>query len=185
VCRNIVWRNEANDSEIEQTLLLEPLPSSPNNLKSGMKRSESATSLGTPTTAVKDSSLMKRAYKKSEQQLHCGGLLDAYVTLHTGTTSEAEFYKSEMIPNTTNPTFRSLASHFDWMNWYDAASSLLIIRLWTRHSIPESAGQHTEPILGYQNNPTQDQDFQLLLEWELDLNALSWIGKSASIYHLK
>lgn len=124
---------------------------------------------------------MKRAYKKREQQLHSGGLLDAYVTLHTGTTSEPEFYKSEMIPNTINPTFRSLASHFDWMNWYDAASSLLIVRLWTRHSIPESAGQHTEPILGYQDNPIQDQDFQLLLEWEMDLNALSWIGKSASI----
>lgn len=145
-----------------------------------LKRSESALSLGNSITTVEDSSLMKRAYKKSEQQLQVGGLLDAYVTLHTG-CNEAEFYKSEMIPNTTNPTFRSLASPFDWMNWYDAASSLLIVRLWTRHSIPESAGQHTEPILGYQNNSSQNQGFQLLLEWQVDLNALSWIAKSVSV----
>lgn len=158
--------------------------SSPSSLflkrSSTLRRSESATSLGNSITAVEDSSLMKRAYKKSEQQLQVGGLLDAYITLHTGTPSEPEFYKSEMIPNTTNPTFRSLHSQSDWMNWYDAASSLLIIRLWTRHSIPESAGQHTEPVLGYQDEPTQNQDFQLLLEWQVDLNALSWIGKSAS-----
>jgi hypothetical protein len=145
-----------------------------------MKRSESATSLS--TTAVEDSSLMKRAYKKHEQHFHSVGLLDAYFTLHTGNVYEPEFYRSEMIPNTTNPTFRSLASPFDWMNWYDAASNLLVIRLWTRHSIPESAGQHTEPILGYQADAIPHTDFQLLLEWQLDLNALSWIGKSVSTF---
>jgi hypothetical protein len=143
-----------------------------------MKRSESATSLS--TTAVEDSSLMKRAYKKHEQHLHSVGLLDAYFTLHAGNVYEPEFYRSEMIPNTINPTFRSLASPFDWMNWYDAASNLLVIRLWTRHSIPESAGQHTEPILGYQVNCIPHTDFQLLLEWQLDLNALTWIGNSVS-----
>ncbi|GAA5794773.1 hypothetical protein HPULCUR_000119 [Helicostylum pulchrum] len=141
------------------------------------QRSQSSISLGNSTTTVEDSSLMKGAYKKS-QQLQLQGLLDAFITLHTG--NEPEFYKSEMIPNTINPTFRSLATHFDWMDWYDAASSLLVVRLWTRHSIPESAGQHTEPVLGYQDQPTTNQDFQLLLEWQVDLNALSWIAKSAN-----
>lgn len=143
-----------------------------------MKRSESATSLST-TTAVEDSSLMKRAYQKNEQQMHSLGLLDAYFTLSTGNIYQPAFYKSEMIPNTMNPTFRSLPCPFDWMNWHDAASSLLIIRLWTRHSIPESAGQHTEPILGYSAVDDDNNDgFQLLIEWQVDLNALAWIGKS-------
>lgn len=161
-CRNIVWKTT----------------DSPDILQPSIKRSQSSISLGNSTTTVEDSSLMKGAYKKS-QQLQLQGLLDAFITLHTG--NEPEFYKSEMIPNTINPTFRSLATHFDWMDWYDAASSLLVVRLWTRHSIPESAGQHTEPVLGYQDQPTKNQDFQLLLEWQVDLNALSWIAKSASI----
>lgn len=143
-----------------------------------MKRSESATSLSA-TTAVEDSSLMKRAYQKSEQQMQSLGLLDAYATLSTGNMYQPAFYKSEMIPNTLNPTFRSLPCPFDWMNWYDAASSVLIIRLWARHSIPESAGQHTEPVLGYSTDDNDSQDgFQLLIEWQVDLNALAWIGKS-------
>ena len=148
-----------------------------------MKRSESTTSLS--ATAVEDSSLMKRAYKKHEQHFHSGGLLDAYFTLHTSNVNDPEFYRSEMIPNTTNPTFRSLATLFDWMNWYDAASSLFVICLWTRHSIPESAGQHTEPILGYQSNPIPHNDFQPFLEWQVDLNALTWIGKSVSFSFLQ
>lgn len=122
---------------------------------------------------------MKRAYQKSEQQMQSLGLLDAYFTLSTGNIYQPAFYKSEMIPNSMNPTFRSLPCPFDWMNWYDAASSLLIIRLWTRHSIPESAGQHTEPVLGYSTeNNDQEDGFQLLVEWQVDLNALAWIGKS-------
>jgi hypothetical protein len=144
-----------------------------------MKRSDSSTSLG--TTAVEDSSLMTRAYQKYEkQQQHtCSvGLLDAYFTLHTGHLNEPEFYKSEMIPNTINPTFRALAFPFDWMNWYDAASSILVIRVWTRHAIPESAGLHSEPVLGYQKQWKQEDDgFELLIEWQLELNSLAWIGK--------
>lgn len=151
----------------------------PSLSSSSMKRSESATSLSA-TTAVEDSSLMKRAYQKSEQQVQSLGLLDAYFTLSTGNIYQPAFYKSEMIPNTMNPTFRSLPCPFDWMNWYDAASSLLIIRLWTRHSIPESAGQHTEPVLGYSTDSSHDREdgFQLLIEWQVDLNALAWVGKS-------
>jgi hypothetical protein len=162
------------------TTWLQPLASTSTH----MKRSDSSTSLG--TTAVEDSSLMKRAYQKYEQQqqhIYSIGLLDAYFTLHTGHLNAPEFYKSEMIPNTINPTFRALAFPFDWMNWYDAASSLLVIRVWTRHAIPESAGLHTEPVLGYQKHCKQDDGFELLIEWQLDLNALAWIGKKASEYH--
>ncbi|CAO3611379.1 unnamed protein product [Mucor hiemalis] len=185
--RNIVWTNEESSLKLNPNSLLEPSSSShtlsrhATNSTFNIKRSESSTSLS--ATAVEDSSLMKRAYKKHEQHFHSIGLLDAYITLHTGNLYESEFYKSEMIPNTINPTFRALPFPFDWMNWYDAASNILVIRLWTRHSIPEFAGQHTEPVLGYQSHSTPHNDFQLLLEWQLDLNALSWIGKSCSDLH--
>ncbi|KAI8979721.1 UV radiation resistance protein and autophagy-related subunit 14-domain-containing protein [Mycotypha africana] len=104
-----------------------------------------------------------------------------------------EFYKSEVTPNTVNPTFRSLPCSFDWMNWYDAASSLLIVRIYARHATPETAGQYSEPVLGYQyqkdvhnistESPVDTLHFQLLLEWQLDLNALSKIGNSNSDLH--
>lgn len=157
--RNLIWNQILSTSS--------EAPSS-----SVIKRSASLCSL------VEDSSLMKRAYQKKE---HTGGLLDAYFTLHTGDIERPAFYQSEMIPNTVNPSFRSLAVPFDWVNWYDAASSLLIVRVWTRPSLPESAGQYTEPILGYQDTDDQDERFALLIEWQLDLNALSWIGKSVTI----
>lgn len=165
-----LWRHASTSALATTTTTLSAVP---------IKRSESSNSLG-GITAVEDSSLMKRAYKKCHNPLHTAGLLDAYYTLHTGSTSEPEFYKSEMIPNTTNPTFRSMTIPFDsWMNWHDAASSLVIVRVWTRHSIPESAGQHTEPMLGYQAEETkhEEEGFQLLIEWQVDLNALSWLGK--------
>ncbi|CEP13861.1 hypothetical protein [Parasitella parasitica] len=167
--RNIAWKT-IQDNDQDDTLWL-PTTSS-------MKRSESTTSLST-ATAVEDSSLMKRAYQKNEH-VYSIGLLDAYFTLSTSNVCQPAFYKSEMIPNTINPTFRSLPCPFDWMNWYDAASSTLIIRLWTRHSLPESAGQHTEPVLGYTDDDDDDPEdgFQLLVEWQVDLNALAWIGKS-------
>ncbi|KAI8641227.1 UV radiation resistance protein and autophagy-related subunit 14-domain-containing protein [Parasitella parasitica] len=173
--RNIVWKT-IQDHDQDDSLW----PSS----ASSMKRSESTTSINT-ATAVEDSSLMKRAYQKSEHAYSLG-LLDAYFTLSTGNICQPAFYKSEMIPNTLNPTFRSLPCPFDWMNWYDTASSTLIIRLWTRHSIPESAGQHTEPVLGYADDDDDDDDdaddgFQLLVEWQVDLNALVWIGKSMQL----
>ncbi|KAL9556577.1 hypothetical protein MBANPS3_001805 [Mucor bainieri] len=188
--RNIVSKvmqqdDDDDDLAFQSDTLWPPLSSRTSN--NTMKRSESATSLSggaaaaAATTAVEDSSLMKRAYQKSEQQMQSSGLLDAYFTLSTGNAYQPAFYKSEMIPNTMNPTFRSLPCPFDWMNWYDAASSLLIMRLWTRHSIPESAGQHTEPVLGYPTESSScdaEDGFQLLIEWQVDLNALAWLGKS-------
>lgn len=174
--RNIVWK-EVNSEDMSTLTHLQPSNAS-------MKRSDSSTSLG--TTSVEDSSLMKRAYKKYEKQqqhLYSVGLLDAYFTLHTGHLNEPEFYKSEMISNTINPTFRALAFPYDWMNWYDAASSLLVIRVWVRHAIPESAGLHSEPVLGYQehNKQVKDEGFELLIEWQMDLNALAWIGKKVDM----
>ncbi|KAI8373576.1 UV radiation resistance protein and autophagy-related subunit 14-domain-containing protein [Choanephora cucurbitarum] len=168
--RNIVW----NDLTTNQD-------NSENKNSKPMSRSESATMLS--LAAVEDSSLMKRAYQKSKrqekEQLSTLGLLDAYFTLHVADPDAPIFYKSEMIPNTINPTFRALPFPFDWMNWYAAAGSLVITRLWVRHSIPDSAGQHTEPVLGYQD--TEDHHgFQLLIEWQLDLNALSKVGNSIS-----
>lgn len=121
--------------------------------------------------SASSSSLVEDSSLPPNQQL-----LDAYFTLHTG-ESRPPFYQSEMIPNTVNPSFRSLAVPYDWVNWYDAASSLFIVRVWTRPSIPESAGQYTEPILGYQEVEEHDE-FCLLIEWQVDLNALSYIGKS-------
>jgi hypothetical protein len=125
---------------------------------------------------------MKRAYKQKmeeQQQQTGGGLLDCFFTLHTG-PHEPRFYKSEMIPNTTNPTFRSLSSPFhDWMNWHEAASTMVVICFWTRHSLPESAGLHFEPELGHHGNNDDFQgEFELLIEWQLDLNALTYICKT-------
>ncbi|RCH91479.1 hypothetical protein CU098_009428, partial [Rhizopus stolonifer] len=163
--RNIAWKSiDAEDETLITT----------------MPRSESANSLS--LAAVEDSSLMKRAYQKNEHHLYSLGLLDAYATLHIGELDAPAFYKSEMIPNTINPTFRSLPYPMDWMDWHEAASSLVIMRLWTRHSIPESAGQHTEPVLGYSETEHYD-GFQLLIEWQVDLNALTLIGKSSSDLH--
>lgn len=169
--RNIVWNNSVLDQE-----------SSGEKNSKPMSRSESATMLS--LAAVEDSSLMKRAYQKSKrqqkEQLSTSGLLDAYFTLQVGEPQAPVFYKSEMIPNTINPTFRTLPFPFDWMDWYDAAGSKVVVRLWVRHSIPDSAGQHTEPVLGYQESE-EYHGFQLLIEWQMDLNALSKIGNSVWI----
>ncbi|KAI9485278.1 MAG: hypothetical protein EXX96DRAFT_544592 [Benjaminiella poitrasii] len=186
--RNIVWRNDTTSSHEAQDDLEIPDVNNlwlPNTALTNLKRSESTSSIA---TTVEDSSVLKRAYQISDEQdpilygnNSSGGLLDIYFTLHTGLLSTS-FYKSEMIPNTVNPTFRSLPVPFDWMDWYDAALSSLVVRVWARHAIFESAGQHNEPVLGYQKEKEKENEDQcyLLLEWQLDLNALSWISNSYS-----
>ncbi|KAI7904470.1 uncharacterized protein BX663DRAFT_505130 [Cokeromyces recurvatus] len=170
--RNIVWKTKNNDSPSTDAVSSNKVLWPPLN---NLKRSGSTSSVA---TTVEDSSVLKRAYQTNTEDsivYSSGGLVDTYFTLHNELLASS-FYKSEMIPNTVNPTFRSLPTPFDWMNWYDAASSLLVIRVWARHAVFESAGQHTEPVLGYQDK--EDEQFQLLIQWQVDLNALVWISKS-------
>ncbi|KAI9323667.1 UV radiation resistance protein and autophagy-related subunit 14-domain-containing protein [Dichotomocladium elegans] len=159
--------------------------------QTAMRRSESASSMRsiTSTTTVEDSSMTKNAYKKKQQQQQqqhfktkncqkalCGeerGLLDVYCTLHLS-GEEAAFYQSETIPNTVNPTFRALDPS-SW-SWYDGVQSEVTVRLWGRHSFPESASM----VEGYdtQSAPADDQDFELIIEWQVDLNGLSFLCKT-------
>ncbi|KAI7855235.1 UV radiation resistance protein and autophagy-related subunit 14-domain-containing protein [Circinella umbellata] len=175
-----------------------------------MRRSESASSLrSSNSTTVEDSSLTKSAYKKSSRLMvkrpttatnkHPAppqrqfsrsnelerGLLDVYLTLHLS-TDEAAFFKSETIPNTVNPSFRALDSSQWTSSWYDGVQTEIVIRLWARHSFPESAtavrsddqyAEHNHPIKS--RRPSQPmEEYQLLLEWQVDLNTLAFIGKT-------
>ncbi|KAI8975001.1 hypothetical protein BDB01DRAFT_765540 [Pilobolus umbonatus] len=159
--RNIVWPNEETVTSPVTT-----------------QREPAEIQTEHPITTVEDSSLVKQAYKhiSSSSSYSKAGLLDIYFTLHSG-LDEPCFYKSEIISNTTNPMFRSLPHPFDyWVNWYDVASSILVIRVWARHSLHDSNELETEPVLGYQE--TETEDFLLLLEWQIDMNALTRLGKS-------
>ncbi|KAI9496505.1 UV radiation resistance protein and autophagy-related subunit 14-domain-containing protein [Zychaea mexicana] len=179
-----------------------------------MRRSESASSLrSSNSTTVEDSSLTKSAYKTSRLKRPAArqhvlkqpqrqysrdrdverGLLDVNLTLHLS-TDEAAFFKSETIPNTVNPSFRALDSS-QWSSWYDGVQTEIVIRLWARHSFPESATavrpsasedhhhHHTSSAsttaamkLRRPSQPTEE--YQLLLEWQVDLNALAFVGKT-------
>lgn len=86
------------------------------------------------------------------------------------------FYRSEIIPNTIDPTFRVLDTS-QWSSWYDGVQTEVVVRLWARHSFPESATQTGEKHHDATNKVADDQDFELVIEWHVDLNALSWIGK--------
>lgn len=86
------------------------------------------------------------------------------------------FYRSEIIPNTIDPTFRVLDTS-QWSSWYDGVQTEVVVRLWARHSFPESATQTGEQHHDATNKAADDQDFELVIEWHVDLNALSWIGK--------
>lgn len=146
-----------------------------------MVHSESSSSMG--STTVEDSSLTKSAYrsKKSAREEE-RGLLDAYFTLHLG-IDEPAFYKSETIPNTVNPSFRALDA-WQWA-WYVGVQTVVVARLWTRHSFPESAAvvasSSSSNHLCSQHSHRSYQpveDFRLLIEWQIDLNYLAFIGKS-------
>ncbi|KAI9278965.1 UV radiation resistance protein and autophagy-related subunit 14-domain-containing protein [Phascolomyces articulosus] len=188
------------------------LPHTTHSTATDMRRSESASSLrSSNSTTVEDSSLTKSAYKKStrlmmkrppttthkqspQRQFSRSseverGLLDVYLTLHLS-TEEAAFFKSETIPNTVNPTFRALDSS-QWTSsssssWYDGVQTEIVIRLWARHSFPESAtavrsddhyAQHDHPTKS--RRPSQPtEEYQLLLEWHIDLNALAFVGRT-------
>ena len=180
-----------------------------------MRRSESASSLrSSNSTTVEDSSLTKSAYKKSSRLMmkrpttttttnkHPAppqrqfsrsnelerGLLDVYLTLHLS-IEEAAFFKSETIPNTVNPSFRALDSSQWTSSWYDGVQTEIVIRLWARHSFPESAtavrsddqyAEHDHPTKS--RRPSQPtEEYQLLLEWQVDLNTLAFIGKTVNI----
>ncbi|CAO3579602.1 unnamed protein product [Absidia cylindrospora] len=140
------------------------------------------------------------------------GLLDTYVTLYLPKTYDRSdggdgkndidmtqeqnqqqqqqlFYTSETIPNSTNPAFRTDMSLVDW---YDGVQSVVVVRLWAKHSLPESASiaRRTDPVHVHDNHslsPTMvarggggsvGTPYRLLIEWSVDLNELVFIGKS-------
>lgn len=195
---------------------LVPYPSA-SAVPTGMRRSESVSSMQSCSSAtVEDSSMTKSAYKLSRsKKLHSKrnsssaavvdkdeilssreerGLLDIYMTLQLS-TSEPPFYKSETIPNTISPSFKAL-DPLHW-TWYDGVQTTVVARLWARHSFPESAALASiSSDNGKKNNVYSEhahhddqkpqkpalhkEEFQLLIEWQVDLNALAYIGKTVS-----
>ncbi|ORX60724.1 hypothetical protein DM01DRAFT_1332846 [Hesseltinella vesiculosa] len=162
-----------------------------------MKRSESTTSVHSYGSLIADSSITKHAYspldhhhrpEKSPSQLHtlspssdAKSLLDAIATL-TVQPRPAPFYTTTMIPNSTNPCFPiDLTST---THWYEGVQSCFTVQVWARHSIPES------PVLAVSSldshhHPTDDPSyaFCLLIEWVVDINELTYIGKSLEDVH--
>ncbi|KAI7866059.1 hypothetical protein BDF14DRAFT_935967 [Spinellus fusiger] len=173
-----------------------------------IKRSESTSSVRSSTnTTVEDSSLTKSAYKLKkthtsmlppqsvvlQEKINTGpeltpstssstvnplvtvgvpeerSLIDTFLTLHLS-RQDPSFYQSETIPNTINPTFRALDVS-QWMDWYDGVQTAVVVRVWARHSVPDSAA------LATQAHPSP-QGFHLLIEWEVELDALVFVGKT-------
>ncbi|ORZ02795.1 UV radiation resistance protein and autophagy-related subunit 14-domain-containing protein [Syncephalastrum racemosum] len=191
--RNIVWGLEDIPSNLQSrassptpdvipsqsktttSLLNEPVAS----LSSSMRRSESTSSMGS-IAAVEDSSLTKSAYKKSNKKrllqqtlLDERGLLDCYVTLSLPSHKDV-LYTSETIPNTINPTFRAIdiAPRF----WHDGTQSTVVIRLYCRHSFPESAAL-SAGHKHFRRRPSSEA-FICLLEHTTDLTGLTYLGKN-------
>lgn len=129
--------------------------------------------------AVEDSSLTKSAYKKSKKRLlqqnllDERGLLDCYVTLSRPPHKDV-LYASETIPNTINPTFRAIdiAPRF----WHDGTHSTVVVRLYGRHSFPESAAL-SAGHKHFKRRPSNEA-FTCLLEYTIDLAGLTYLGKN-------
>ncbi|KAM9247307.1 UV radiation resistance-associated gene protein isoform 3-T3 [Leptosomus discolor] len=83
-------------------------------------------------------------------------LLDTYFTLHLcdNTKIYKEFYKSEVIKNSLNPTWRSL--DFGIMpDHLDTSVSCFVVRIWGG----------------------KKEHFQLLIEWKVNLDGLKYLGQ--------
>ncbi|KAJ7426217.1 UV radiation resistance associated protein [Willisornis vidua] len=83
-------------------------------------------------------------------------LLDTYFTLHPCDTTRIykEFYKSEVIKNSLNPTWRSL--DFGLMpDRLDTSVSCFVVRIWGG----------------------KKEHFQLLIEWKVNLDGLKYLGQ--------
>ncbi|OXB78046.1 UNVERIFIED_CONTAM: hypothetical protein H355_013595 [Colinus virginianus] len=83
-------------------------------------------------------------------------LLDTYFTLHLcdNTKIYKEFYKSEVIKNSLNPTWRSL--DFGIMpDRLDTSVSCFVVRIWGG----------------------KKEHFQLLIEWKVNLDGLKYLGQ--------
>ncbi|XP_058161966.1 UV radiation resistance-associated gene protein isoform X1 [Dasypus novemcinctus] len=84
-------------------------------------------------------------------------LLDTYFTLHLCNTEKIykEFYRSEVIKNSLNPTWRSL--DFGIMpDRLDTSVSCFVVRIW---------------------GGKEDVDYQLLIEWKVCLDGLKYLGQ--------
>ncbi|XP_044141823.1 UV radiation resistance-associated gene protein [Bufo gargarizans] len=82
-------------------------------------------------------------------------LLDTYFTLHLlgGEKVYKEFYRSEVVKDSLNPTWRSL--DFGLMpDRLDTSVSCFVVRIWGG----------------------KDDDYRLLIEWEVNLDGLKYLG---------
>ncbi|KAG2173753.1 hypothetical protein INT43_005173 [Umbelopsis isabellina] len=153
----------------------------PKRVQSG----SSIMSLG--STTVEDSSMLRSVYRNSRHASVSDaerGLLDSYVTLHTS-MNDSPFYTSEIVANSINPTFRTFDT-FDFSDQCNTRISELIIRLWSRNSLPESAAiardsdvwrhQHEDSsTIDHFKAPADAENFRLLLEWEISLESLTYL----------
>ncbi|CAM0136393.1 unnamed protein product [Umbelopsis sp. WA50703] len=141
----------------------------------------SMSSLEPPKRVQSGSSIMSHASVSDAER----GLLDSYVTLHMS-MNDPSFYTSEIVANSINPTFRTF-DIFSFSEHCNTRTSELIIRLWCRNSLPESAAiardsdagrhQHEEEssIQGLSNIPVDAENFRLLLEWDISLDSLTYL----------
>ncbi|CAG5876175.1 unnamed protein product [Menidia menidia] len=87
-------------------------------------------------------------------------LLDTYFTLHlcVGDRISRDFYKSEVIRDSLNPTWRSL--DFGMLpDLLDTSLSCFVVRIWGG----------------------QEEHYQLLIEWKVNLDGLRYTGQQVSI----
>ncbi|XP_038618016.1 UV radiation resistance-associated gene protein [Tachyglossus aculeatus] len=93
-------------------------------------------------------------------------LLDTYFTLHLCSDRQIhrEFYRSEVITNSLNPTWRSL--DFGIMpDRLDTSVSCFVVRVWARKEKEEEREQEEEAAP------------QLLIEWKVSLDGLRFLGQ--------
>ncbi|CAO3614190.1 unnamed protein product [Cunninghamella blakesleeana] len=113
---------------------------------------------------------------------------------HINEIMERPLYTSEIIPNSTNPVFRTDLSMIDW---YDGVQTIAIIKIWARHSIPESASlskqmdptriktshlqQPSNNVIHNEKSSSSDNikhPYSLIIEWVVDMNELVYVGKT-------
>ncbi|KAH8547948.1 hypothetical protein BGW37DRAFT_508512 [Umbelopsis sp. PMI_123] len=155
---------------------------SPKRVQSG----SSIMSLG--STTVEDSSMLRSVYRNSRHASVSDverGLLDSYFTLHLS-VNDPPFYTSEIVANSINPTFRT----FDTIGQSDICDNRkneVVIRLWSRNSVPESAsiardsdtrGDHHHQLSYHRElkQPKDADNFRLMLEWEITLDGLTYLS---------
>ncbi|KAI9308509.1 UV radiation resistance protein and autophagy-related subunit 14-domain-containing protein [Cunninghamella echinulata] len=114
-----------------------------------------------------------------------------FTNINVNNMLERPLYTSEIIPNSTNPLFRTDMSMIDW---YDGVQTVVIAKIWAKHSIPESASlskqmdptriqtSHLYSTTTHHEKSSSDNNnnhsYSLIVEWVVDMNELVFIGKS-------